>query len=113
MNNYVPQKQDIVWINFNPSLGREIQKRRPALVVSSNQYNKQTGFIAVCPITHGQAKLKEKGLLVAVDDAKVDGYVNPFQLHTFDYRARQAEKITVLDDYAFAQVVQLYNFIFD
>lgn len=113
MNNYVPQKQDIVWINFNPSLGREIQKRRPALVVSSNQYNKQTGFIAVCPITHGQAKLKEKGLLVAVDDAKVDSYVNPFQLHTFDYRARQAEKITVLDDYAFAQVVQLYNFIFD
>lgn len=113
MNRYIPKKQDIIWIDFNPSVGREIQKRRPALVVSSDNYNKQTGFVAVCPITHGQTKLKEKGLMVEVSSEKVDGYVNPFQLHTFDYKVRQAEKITVLDDYAFAQVVQLYSFIFE
>lgn len=112
-NNYIPQKQDIIWLDFDPSAGREIQKRRPALVISSDNYNRQTGFVAVCPITHGQAKLKAKGLLVPVNSDKVDGYINPFQLHTFDYRARRAEKVTTLDDYTFAQVVQLYHFIFE
>lgn len=113
MSNYIPKKQDIIWIDFDPSAGREIQKRRPALVISSDNYNKQTGFVAVCPITHGQAKLRDKGLLVDVENEKIDGYVNPFQLHTFDYRARNAQKITILSDYAFAQVVQLYQFIFE
>lgn len=112
-SNYIPQKQDIIWIDFDPSSGREIQKRRPALVVSSDNYIKQTGFVAVCPITHGQAKLKAKGLLVEVISEKVDGFVNPFQLHTFDFKARYAEKITVLDDFSFAQVTQLYRFIFE
>lgn len=70
MNNYIPQKQDIIWIDFNPSKGKEIQKRRPALVISSDNYNKQTGFVAVCPITHGQQKLKAKGLLVEVQSKK-------------------------------------------
>ena len=113
MNNYIPQKQDIIWIDFNPSKGKEIQKRRPALVISSDNYNKQTGFVAVCPITHGQQKLKAKGLLVEVQSKKVDGFVNPFQLHTFDYKARRAEKVTILDDFAFTQVVQLNRFIFE
>lgn len=110
--NYIPQKQDIIWIDFDPASGKEIQKRRPAVVVSNNNYNKQTGFVAVCPITHGQKRLQEKGLLVAVESEKVDGYVNPFQLHTLDYHTRKASKITELDDFAFAQLTQLIQYIF-
>ena len=59
-SEYIPQRQDIVWIDFDPSAGKEIQKRRPALVVSNKNYSKHTGFVAVCPITHGQAKLRKK-----------------------------------------------------
>ncbi len=45
----------------------------------------QNWFVAVCPITHGQRRLAEKGLLVPVSSDKVDGAVNPFQLYTFDF----------------------------
>ncbi|EQB4806945.1 type II toxin-antitoxin system PemK/MazF family toxin, partial [Enterococcus faecalis] len=31
---YIPKKGDIVWIDFDPSAEKEIQKRRPGLVVS-------------------------------------------------------------------------------
>ena len=79
--DYIPEKQDIIWLDFDPSVGREIQKRRPALVVSRREYALQTGFVAVCPITHGQQHLAEKGLLVPVSSDKVDGAVNPFQLY--------------------------------
>ena len=84
-------------MDFDPSVGREIQKRRPALVVSRREYALQTGFVAVCPITHGQQRLAEKGLLVPVSSDKVDGAVNPFQLYTFDFRMRNAQKITRMD----------------
>lgn len=112
-NSYIPQKQDLVWIGFAPSAGKEIQKRRPALVVSSYNYAKQTGFVAVCPITHGQEKLRRQGLLIDLDHKEIDGAVNPFQLHTFDYRARNIQKIGQLDTWAFQKVVQLYQYIFE
>lgn len=34
MTEYIPTKGDIVWIDFDPSTGKEIKKRRPTLVVS-------------------------------------------------------------------------------
>lgn len=51
--NYIPQKQDLVWLDFDLSADREIQKRRPALVISSQAYARQTGFVTICPITYG------------------------------------------------------------
>ena len=112
-SNYIPQKQDLVWIDFDPSTGKEIQKRRPALVVSNYNYAKQTGFVAVCPITHGQEKLRKQGLLITVNHPQIDGRVNPFQLHTFDYRARDIQKIGQLDTASFQKVVQLCSYIFE
>ena len=88
-------------------------KRRPAIVVSRREYSERTGFVAVCPITHGQSRLEEQGLLVPVRSNKVDGSVNPLQLYTFDFRERKAQKITTMDTTSFQKVVQLYNFIFE
>lgn len=42
---------DFVIINFDPSVGQEILKRRPGLVVSSNKYNMVSHLIIVAPIT--------------------------------------------------------------
>ena len=35
MSEYIPEAGDIVWIDFDPQKGNEIQKRRPALVIFS------------------------------------------------------------------------------
>ncbi|QBO36079.1 type II toxin-antitoxin system PemK/MazF family toxin [Periweissella cryptocerci] len=113
MNEYIPHKQDIVILNFDPSVGKEIQKRRPAVVVSNNKYNEYTGLIAVCPITHvANNAMLQSGLLVKVHSEHVDGYVNPLQMHTFDYQKRQVEKVDVMDSADFVDVWQNLNFIF-
>ncbi|GAX47707.1 hypothetical protein RsY01_1308 [Lactococcus reticulitermitis] len=109
----LPNKQDIVFINFDPSTGREIRKRRPAVVVSNQAYNRQTGLIAICPITHTNAKrIQNDKTLIPLQNQKVDGFVNPLQLYTFDYTARKAEKVDVMNTWTFQQVVQLIQFIF-
>lgn len=44
---------DIILISFDPGVGHEQRKTRPALVVSTNTYNKYCkDFAIVCPISH-------------------------------------------------------------
>jgi len=45
------EHSDIWLINFDPSIGKEIRKTRPALVVSNDYYNIASGTIFVVPLT--------------------------------------------------------------
>ncbi len=47
---YWPDAGDLVWTDFDPTLGREQAGRRPALVVSPAAFTRNTGFALVCPI---------------------------------------------------------------
>lgn len=44
-------ERDIITVNFDPSVRTEIKKRRPAIVISKNGYNKGHSQVIVCPIT--------------------------------------------------------------
>ena len=48
---YIPARRDVVWLDFEPSKGREIGKYRPALVLSNQAYNRKTGLLICCPIS--------------------------------------------------------------
>lgn len=69
-------------------------------------------LMAVCPITHGQQRLAEKVCSFLSHQIRWSGAVNPFQLYTFDFRMRNAQKITRMDTQCFQKVVNLYQYIF-
>lgn len=48
---YVPEQGDLVWLNFDPSSGKEMMKRRPAFVISRKAFNEHTKMAIVAPIT--------------------------------------------------------------
>ena len=48
---YIPNRNDIIWLDFEPTRGKEIGKYRPALVLSSHEYNVKTGLLICCPIS--------------------------------------------------------------
>ncbi len=51
VNQYVPDTGDIVFLDFDPQVGREQAKRRPALVLADLRYNRASGLAVVCPLT--------------------------------------------------------------
>lgn len=81
-----PEAGDIIILNFNPQSGIEIQKQRPALVVSNHSFNQKTGLVMVCPITSTH---KDFPLHVSLDQrTRTHGDILCEQLKSLDYRAR-------------------------
>jgi mRNA interferase MazF len=48
---YHPDRGDLIEINFQPAAGREIDKRRPAIVLSPLAYNRRSGLCLVVPLS--------------------------------------------------------------
>ena len=48
---FIPGRKDVVWLDFEPTKGKEIGKYRPALVLSSREYNRKTGLLICCPVS--------------------------------------------------------------
>ena len=99
-SGYVPDRGDIVWLQFDPQAGSEQAGHRPALVISPRAYNGKVGLALFCPIT---SRKKGHPFEVALpDDGAAIGVVLADQLKSLDWRARQAKKF----DQASAQVME-------
>ena len=48
---YIPERSDVIWVDFDPTRGVGIQKIRPALVLSPKAFNQRTRLVLVAPIT--------------------------------------------------------------
>ena len=46
-----PRRYDIYIANLDPTLGRELRKTRPVVIVSRNEMNRFSDTIVVCPLT--------------------------------------------------------------
>ena len=85
---YIPDRGDIVWLNFSPQAGHEQAGRRPALVLSLKSYNDTTGLALLCPVTTA-AKGYPFEVPLPLGGAIV-GVVLSDHIKSLDWRARQA-----------------------
>lgn len=85
---YVPETGDIVMLDFDPQVGREQAKRRPALVLTDQRYNRASGLAVVCPLT---SKRKPYPFALPVSVDRIEGAVLVDQLKSMDWAGRKAE----------------------
>jgi mRNA interferase MazF len=104
VKKYVPQKGDIVFINFNPQAGREQKGQRPALVISPKQYNEKVGLALFCPITSQiKAYPFEVNLPIKL---KTRGAILSDHLKSLDWQARKAKFVEKLPSAQLEEVMQ-------
>ena len=87
----IPDKGDIVLLQFNPQQGHEQAGARPALVLTEKVYNEKTGLAIMCPIT---SKVKGYPFEIALPPRlKTEGVILADQVKNLDWRARQIKFI--------------------
>lgn len=114
--NLTIKQGDLVLVTFDPSKGSEIQKRRPALVLSRTEYNLSSNLIIVCPIT---STTKERPYFLPIKNEALmkDSKVNTKQVYSLDYTAagnRNVKVIGKVETKEFLNIAQhfLLNFNF-
>ena len=91
---YVPERGDIVWLQFDPQAGHEQAGRRPALIISPKEYNQRVGLALLCPVT-SQVKGYPFEVLLP-PGLKVKGAILSDQVKSLDWRIREAKLVCVV-----------------
>ena len=83
-------KQGQIWlVNFDPSVGHEYRKVRPALIIQSDQYIKPAALLTVIPISSQINKQSELDILLKKDIKNrlmTDSLIKTKQISSFDSR---------------------------
>ena len=62
------KRGEVWWVNFDPSIGGEIQKERPAVIVSNDIANRLLNRVQVVPLTSSVERLYPSEAYVTLND---------------------------------------------
>ena len=99
----VMRRGDMFWVNLDPTRGGEINKRRPAVIVSNDGVNTAThrhgrGVVTVVPVTSNTERVFPFQVLIDAADhpgLRTDSKAQAEQIRTVDV-ARIGSRITTL-----------------
>ena len=112
---WVPDRQDIIWIDCNPQVGQEMRDIHPFLVLSPRIFNEKTSLVIGLPMTTAEYNA-DNPFTVAVGKAggrkaEQTSYVLCHQPKSFDWRLRKtkAHPLKSLSNNLFTQVCERLN----
>ncbi|GHU11684.1 mRNA interferase PemK [Betaproteobacteria bacterium] len=91
---FVPERGDIIHLEFDPASGQEMKEPHFALVLSARAFNQQ-GLAIVCPISQGAAaSARTYGTVVTLmgSGTQTQGAVHCHQVKSLDWQVRQARR---------------------
>lgn len=92
--SYIPNRGDIIWLDFDPQSGHEQAGVRPALVLSPQEYNAKSTLCIAMPIT---SKIKGYPFEIPLKSKKIDGVILSDHIKSLDFKARNAKFCDTID----------------
>ncbi|WP_225414910.1 type II toxin-antitoxin system PemK/MazF family toxin [Limosilactobacillus reuteri] len=53
MSKILYKQGDVLYMDFSPAVGFEMDGKHPAVIISNDRYNRNSGYLMVVPITSG------------------------------------------------------------
>ena len=106
---YIPEKGDLVWLEFSPQAGHEQMGRRPGLVVSGKLFNSASGMCLVCPITN--TKRVNPFRIDLAGKVSLTGFIMVDQVKSLDFKARNMKFIESASKEVLSDVLGLLDAI--
>ncbi len=100
---YIPDRNDIIWIDFEPTKGKEIGKYRPALVLSAKKYNECVKQLICCPIS---TSVRGHVMEVPVNNLDKPSAVVANIIRTVEWGARHVKFIVHAEEGVMTAVLQ-------
>ena len=93
------RRGDVFWANLDPTLGVEIKKTRPVVVVSNDVINQHSRLVIVVPLTTNAARLSPSHVLIPQGEAGLgqESKVLTEQIRAMD-KQRLVSRIGTLSD---------------
>jgi mRNA interferase MazF len=110
MTELAPQGGEIGWIEFGERAGHEQSGRRPALVLTPEDWNRDRGLAFVCPIT---SRPRGYASEVAIERGGIRGVAQTDQVMAVDWRARNWRSAGEVDESAWSEAVNRLMVIVD
>lgn len=104
----VVKRFDVYLVNLDPTIGSEIQKTRPCLVISPDEMNRNIRTVIIAPMTSAQ---KEYPTRVSCTFRKKQGQIVLDQVRTVD-KARLIQKMGTIDPKAQLDVISVLQRLF-
>ena len=101
IKKYIPERNHIIWLDFEPTKGKEIGKYRPALVLSSKEYNKATGLLICCPIS---TSIRGGSTEVSIENLDKPSVVAASLIQTLSWNNRKAKFIVAAEPQVMEEV---------
>ena len=94
MSKY-PKRGEIFWVNLDPTVGSEITKNRPCVIISNNAGNQTSSRVIVAPITSSVKRIFSFEVPIEIKGKK--GKILLDQIRAID-KVRISNKIESCDD---------------
>ena len=104
----VVKRFDIYLVNLDPTIGSEIQKTRPCLVISPDEMNCNIQTVIIAPMTSAQ---KDYPTRVSCTFRKKEGQIVLDQIRTID-KTRLIKKLGAIDSRAQLDIISILQRLF-
>ena len=104
----VVKRFDVYLVNLDPTIGSEIQKTRPCLVISPDEMNRNIRTVIIAPMTSAQ---KEYPTRVSCTFRKKQGQIVLDRVRTVD-KTRLIQKLGTIDSKAQLDVISVLQRLF-